>query len=154
MKPQRTVQYRTPLNTFRQRSVNTEPSKTKQEFKDDCDPTNILKKYQATGLIEHHNQYEPVYGDQTSMTYHESKQITADAETMFNDLPSETRKHFDQDVGKFLDYVQSQENIDILEKGKLTPSQLTPKASQLDTSIETPAAEADIIPEKDPKISD
>ncbi len=36
--------YTTPLNTKRQKTVNNEPSMTKQEFKDDCDPTQILKK--------------------------------------------------------------------------------------------------------------
>lgn len=150
MTTNRKILYRTPLNTRRQRSHNTEPTLTKQEFKDDCDPTNILRKYQATGLIEHHNQYEPVYGDQSSMTYHESKQITADAENMFQDLPSETRKAFNQDVGQFLDYVQEQENIDQLEKGKLTPSSILTQENGEETPPDsTPPKEEKLDPKSD-----
>ena len=114
-----TIKYRTPLNTIRVKTFNENPSLTKQEFKDDCDPTLILKKYSQTGLIEHVNTYEPVYGDQTSLTYHEAKQKTADAENMFADLPAKTRKIFDHDVGKFLDYVSEQRNIEDIRDGEI-----------------------------------
>lgn len=111
------MKYITPLNTKRQQSFNTEPSMTKQEFKDDCDPTLILKKYQATGLLEHANQYEPVFGTQSSMTYHEARQATAKAEHQFAELPSSTRKLFDNNVGAYLDWVSDPENVAEIQSG-------------------------------------
>lgn len=124
------MKYFTPINTRKQQTINTDPSMTKQEFKDECDPTLILKKFQVTGLLEHANTYEPVYGEQTSMTYHEAKQLTADSETMFQDLPSATRQKFNQNVGEFLDFLQKQENIDdITDDGKINSSS-TPKANK------------------------
>lgn len=142
------MKYITPLNTKRQATVNLDKSMTKQEFKNDCDPTLILKKYQATGLLEHANTYQPVFGEQSSMSYHEAKQATAAAESMFQNLPSSIRADFNQNVGEYLDFVADPKNVqDMLDDGIINSSS-TPKASKTEETSEIPTPEGDITPEK------
>ena len=41
----------------------TEPSRTQQEFRDECDINVIMKMYMATGIIDHTAEYQPVFAD-------------------------------------------------------------------------------------------
>lgn len=134
------MKYFTPINLPKTKpTINNEPTMTKQEFKDDCDPTKILQKYQRTGIIEHANQYEPVFGDQSSMTYHEAKELTANSESMFQDLPSSVRKEFNHDVGAYLDYISNPDNVESAKKGE-TPSSISTEKNE----EETPQEKAEI----------
>lgn len=137
------MKYITPLNTKRVKSYNNEPSQTKQEFKDDCDPTKILQRFQQTGLLEHANQYQPQFGIQSSMSYHEAKQLTAESETMFQDLPSATRARFNQNVGEYLDFVSDPSNVlDMLDDGKINASSTPKNKEETPPKITEPSEEA------------
>lgn len=95
---------------------------TKQSHKDECDINQIMQKYQATGVLAHIKTHEPSYGFATSDTYFESLQVVAQANTMFEELPSSVRKKFKNDPALFLDYVQDPENADSLrDMGLLNP---------------------------------
>ena len=87
-------------------------SRTKQQFKDECDINNIMAKYMKTGTIEFRNKYEPRYGDVTGEDFQIAMNIVADARAMFLDLPSHVRERFDNDPAQFLDFVGDKANYD------------------------------------------
>lgn len=87
--------------------ISAKPSMTKQEFRDSTDINNILSKYQKTGVIEHYNTHKADYGFANSITFTEAEQLVARAESMFEELPSQARVRFDNDPGKFLDFVDN-----------------------------------------------
>lgn len=82
----------------------------KQEFKDDADLNSIMKKFQKTGAIDHAKIHQGRYGFATGQTLHEAATIVANANSMFEDLPSSIRNKFENEPARFLDYVQDANN--------------------------------------------
>nr|UXQ88134.1 MAG: internal scaffolding protein [Microvirus sp.] len=83
---------------------------TKQSFKDECDINCIMAKFQKTGALNHYASRSPEYGDATPVALHDAQNIVANANTMFEELPSSIRKKFDNDPGTFLEFVQDEKN--------------------------------------------
>lgn len=89
-------------------------SRTLQNFKDECNINNIMKKFERTGMLNHARQYEGGYGDFTDapVDFQEAMNIVLDAEKMFATVPAKVRKEFDNDPGKFLAFVDDPKNLD------------------------------------------
>ena len=85
---------------------------TKQAFKEECDVNQIMKKYQKTGVIDHVNRFGGDYGFADSGDFHQAMSLIADAQTMFNELPSQAREHFGNDPARFLDFVDRMDAIE------------------------------------------
>lgn len=110
----------------------TQPSLTKQSFKDECDINNIMKKYQKTGLVTHLASFSGQYGDFTSAEdYHASFNKVLEAQDMFMTLPSSVRSRFENDPAKFLEFVHDPKNQTDLVKLGLAKER--PSASPLDS---------------------
>lgn len=110
-------------------------SMTDQSQAEACDINNILAHHQVTGVFDHVAKYEPWYGEASGDDYYTSMTLIATAESMFNDLPSEARSSFDNDPGKFLDFVRQDlstpENVDRLcELGMIEPGSETYQSFQ------------------------
>lgn len=142
------MKYQTNLNRKRQQFTCVGESLTKQEFKDDCNPTLILEKFQRTGLIDHVNQYQPVFGEQSSLTYYEAISITRNAQNQFNDLPSSTRHFFNQDIGEYLDFISDPDNVEKLERG-ISPHDISTEKNEEETPSETTKTEDKVSPENE-----
>lgn len=101
----------------------SQPSMTKQEFRDECNVNNILDKYQRTGIITHLKQNKGAYDDFTQHgSYQESLNNVIEAENAFMALPSSIRKKFNNDPGAFCEYVANPENhSDLVEMGLAKP---------------------------------
>lgn len=96
---------------YRVAHVNTQPSMTKQEFRDECDINNIMSKYQRDGLLLHVNKYQGEYADVTgAVDYHTAQNTVLAAQNAFMSVPSELRAVFDNDPGKFLSFVTDPAN--------------------------------------------
>jgi phage internal scaffolding protein len=94
------------------------PSRTKQEFAEECQINNIMAKFQKTGIIDHLNKYEGRYDEHSGHDYNESMNIIAQANTMFEELPSSIRSEFENNPAKFLDFTNNPENADrMIEMG-------------------------------------
>lgn len=103
----------------------TDESRTKQSFKDDCDITKIIKKYDKTGILTHINQTEAQYGDLVGADFQTAQDIVAHAKTAFAMLPSEVRKQFHNDPAMFLDFADNPDNAEtMLEMGICTEKEL------------------------------
>lgn len=85
-------------------------SLTEQSHKDSCDINTIVKTFTPDSLQQHAEAYKGRYDDFTSSDFNESMNIVANVKSMFEGLPSETRKTFGNDPTQFLDFVQNPEN--------------------------------------------
>lgn len=117
-----------------------EGSQTQQCFKNECDINRILDKYQKTGLVTHLSDHSGAYGDYSGdLDYQTSLNFVMSAQQAFNDLPSSIRRRFENDPGKFLDFVENPENSEALIEMGLA----TPKAENLnpgkDSNVSEPA---------------
>jgi len=105
--------------------IGSEPSKTKQEFKDDCDINRILAKYQRTGALSHYAKYAATYGDFSSCDYQTAQNTILRAEKMFAELPSSIRNLVATPNG-FLDFVQNPANAEKMRELGLTNTPSSP----------------------------
>ena len=86
------------------------PSMTRQEFKDECDINQIMRRYYKTGVISHVNKYQGVYGDCPASDFTEAVALVERAEGMFSELPAHVRKRFENDPAQFLAFVEDESN--------------------------------------------
>lgn len=111
-----------------------EKTRTKQQFKGDCDINSIVKQHSVTGVLEHVQSRVPVYGDARALDYQEAMNLVISAQESFEGLPSNIRRRFDNDPKKFIEFIDNPKNEDeARELGLLNPS----KASE-DSSSATP----------------
>lgn len=87
-------------------------SRTKQEFKEECDINTIMKKYVSRGVL-------PVgvgvgtYDDYSDATdYQEALNTLIKAKGQFDSLPSDVRKRFENNPAKFLEFISDSKNLD------------------------------------------
>lgn len=91
-------------------SFENAPSRTRQEFQEECDINNIMKKYFKTGVLTHVNRNAPMYGEVPACDFREAFEIVEKSENLFSELPAELRAHFDNDPSKFLEFMEVPEN--------------------------------------------
>lgn len=86
-------------------------SLTRQEFVQGSDLNNIMERY-ASGLGElPHGVRPPIFGDFYNVPdYQSALDKVIDAQERFAQLPSAVRKRFDNDPGKLLDFLSSEDN--------------------------------------------
>ncbi|AXH74590.1 MAG: internal scaffolding protein [Microviridae sp.] len=105
------------MNKLRERRktpiIFTEPSLTKQAFKDECDVNNILKKYNKTQLLTHINKQKGQYGDFSNVAdYHSALNAVQSAQESFLGLPASVRQKFMNDPSQFMAFVNDSKNMD------------------------------------------
>lgn len=125
-----------PRNIYSKRvQVVSPPGHTpaQQQFKDDCDVNQIMQRFQKTGAIDHVSKYQPMYGFANAQSYHESMNIVAMADSMFNDLPSNIRNEFSNNPQAFLEFVQDPKNADRAEELGIA---LSPEAAQAASELQ------------------
>jgi len=87
----------------RVRTINDEPDKAQQQYKDSTDVNNIMKKYEQTGQITHINAAQGRYvelGEPTDLM--DAKMRVIRAEQAFMTLPAELRAKCGHEPANFL----------------------------------------------------
>lgn len=113
----------------RVKTLNKKPSRTKQQFKDECDINIIISRYLRTGQLDHIQKLQPRYGDVTGIEYQDAMLTVAAAQTLFNELPAKIRDRFENEPAQFLEFVQDDKNRKEAEElGLLKPVQPTSEA--------------------------
>ena len=104
------------------------PSMVQQHFKEEVDINNIVLKYTQTGQISHFMNGKPQYGDvPDGADFTDAMNLITDAQSQFDDLPSEIRAHFQNDPRLFLDAVADQDRAEEMrEIGLFPPEQPAP----------------------------
>ena len=122
----------------------SDATRAKQSFSADCDINNIMARYQKTGIITHVAAQQGDYKDLPNYEdFHASMNAVAAANSSFASLPSSVRSRFENDPGKFLDFVQDEANADeMVSMGLSNPSQELPIPAPTEPEP-APSAEAD-----------
>lgn len=91
--------------SIRVASVCHLPSRTKQEFKDQCDVNKIVANFMKTGNMDLLNQAKREYLDLTEVptTYHEAMNLITHCNHVFSLLPASERDKYGNDVNRFLE---------------------------------------------------
>lgn len=112
-----------------------EPSLTQQQFKDECDINNIMKKFASTGEFTHVTSNKGIYADFTEIKDYQSMLDTVIyADHAFNTLPAELRKRFNNNAGELLDFIQDPSNYDEgVKLGLLNPKTNSNLSTQQNT---------------------
>lgn len=126
---------------------NTKPSRTKQQFKAECDINTIIARFLKTGTNDFVNKYEPRYGDVTGIEYQSAMQTVAAAKSLFNAMPAHLRARFENEPAKFLAFVQDEKNREEARELGL----LKPKAAPVEAPATPPAPTAAPAPTEPPK---
>lgn len=112
MKKQTTNKFRTAYDPHKPCFFHTEgESLTQQHFQEECDIINIIKRHDRNGIIEHVHRGKARYGDFSEVTdYREALDLVKNAQEEFNQIPSDIRKKFDNNPGKFYEFVSNPDN--------------------------------------------
>lgn len=99
------------------RKFDYSDGRTHQSFKDETDINKILAKYQRTHTISHLSKYQGVYGDFSDVPdLLEANSRYQRGKAIFDELPSEVRREFDNNMGAFFAFVNDPANVDKLDK--------------------------------------
>lgn len=109
----------------------TEKSLTQQHLKDETNINRIMEKYERSGVITHLSSRIAQYGDFSNVgTFHQAMVKLQEAQNLFNDVPSEIRKKFDNDPAKFIEFCSDENNIEELrEMGLAEPAPVIKKSA-------------------------
>lgn len=108
----------------------TQHGRTKQSYKDSCDINKLLEKGAKTGSLSHLEKHGAIYGDFADLDFEQVQLQLAEGIQIFNELPAEIKKEFNQNPGEFYEFVANPENSDrlpqllpaIAERGKFFPT--------------------------------
>lgn len=92
------------------KSLNDEVSMVAPEFQDQSNINNIMKRYRNMNSVPN---FAPTghYMDTTNVkSYHESLNIVLDAQTKFQQLPSDIRKRFSNNPEELLQFLGDKNN--------------------------------------------
>lgn len=88
--------------------------RTKQAFKDQCDVNKLLQKAQRTGSLSHLQKWSGFYGEFAEYDYLDHQIKLARGAEIFNELPANVKKEFNNNPGAFFDFVNNPDNADRL----------------------------------------
>jgi len=120
-------------------TVDTGPGLTKQSMAKDTDINLIMAKYQRTGLVSFVNENQGEYMEAPEMDFHQAIDYIAKSKELFEEMPSNLRKRFNNDPGEFLDFVHDANNADEMVKlglAKRTPE--VPSPAPAEPAVTTP----------------
>lgn len=90
------------------------PSRTQQQFKEECDVNNILRNYVSTGVLNHVSEIAPEFGDfsEVPSDYGEALALIEKSNEEFMKFPSEVRERFDNKPVNLINFLQDEKNLD------------------------------------------
>lgn len=122
------------------------PCKTEQHHKETCDIHNVIKQH-ASGLFAHVTKAKGSYGIFTEVNeYQVSLNTVRKAEEDFSKIPSDIRARFQNDAGKFFEFVTDPKNeselvkLGLAQGPKMTTEDVIAQAAQAAQAAATEAA--------------
>lgn len=107
-----------PASTMHERirvqTINDEPTMTQQQFKDEADINNIMRKYGADPVAFNAlTRTGGMYADFSKIKdYHGMLLQVADAQDAFATLPAQLRSRFENNPGKLIEFFRDSKNYD------------------------------------------
>lgn len=135
--PTNQVRIRRPDGSIRVGTVNNQPSRTQQHFKEDCDINNIIKRHRTQDPSLSINRRQGVYADVSEYTdYPQMLQKVIDAQRAFMDLGSDVRLRFQNDPAQLIQFLNDPKNYDEGVRMGLLVSRKEAQELGLDSDIE------------------
>ena len=135
---------RMPYDPSEDRGIEFDPDEglTQQQFKDECDINNIMKRYMATGVITHVNGRAPEFGDFSNpVDFQRGLNTVIEAQAMFDELPATLCERFGNDPLKLLEFVADENNRDeAIELGIVQAPPEEPKPQKVEVVNPAPPA--------------
>lgn len=89
---------------------------TEQSHKETCDIHTIMRRYEKTGVIEHVNTRGAEYANYVGAPdFKQAMDYIANAHSLFESVPSHIRDQFENDAGKYLDFMTDENNIQAIK---------------------------------------
>lgn len=127
----------------RRQLICDDPSRTRSEFKNECDVNALMKRYQKTGMFPQPVGRVPRYLDLTDVPdFHTAMQFMVEAEASFMSLPAAVRKEFDNSPQDFVAFAEKAENLPKLREWGLAPPEEAPPAPMQVEVVNPPLPEA------------
>jgi len=112
----------------------SDPSRTDQSFKDECDINTIVRNFGVTGELPL-SSATPMQGDFTNVVdYQSALNLIIRADEAFSELSAAVRRRFDNDPAKFLDFASDPANLEQMREMGLTRPE-TPPAAPLKVQV-------------------
>lgn len=94
------------------------PSRTMQQFKEECDVNNIIENYTHSGILPAGDGSQPVFGDFTKIpqSYGDMVAMIQESRDHFMELPSDVRRKFNDDPVELMKFIQDENNVDEARK--------------------------------------
>lgn len=117
-------------------TLNSAPSLTQQQFKEEADINNIIASYNTTGLLTNplvQSARQPIFGDFSNLPqdYMQVQNQLLQAQADFMDLPAKIRQRFNNNPAELISFLQNPNNVDeAIELGlmeKTSKSELAPE---------------------------
>lgn len=132
MKDPTQVTYLKPNGRLGVMTVNEEPSRTQQQYAEECDINNIMRKYSTTGEFTHLTSKQGRYADFSEIKDYRSMLHTVmEAESAFMALPADVRLRFKNDPHELLSFIQDTKNYDEALKLGLVNPRTPPEAAPI-----------------------
>lgn len=118
-----------PTNYGPESNLKFEKTLTQQQFKDEQNINNIMKKYGAAAFSSQTQYLKQGFADFSKpVDFLQAKTLILQAENHFNELPAEIRKEFNNNPVNLVNFVQDEKNRDrAIELGLLDPSKIEQK---------------------------
>lgn len=115
------------------------PSKTRQEFAQECDINTIMGRYAVTGVLDYVNKHQPTFEDVSALDFTTAMETVAAARSAFYDLPANVRDRFDNEPAFMLGFLENPQNRKEAEELGLVKRAETPiPATSQTTPLPTP----------------
>lgn len=118
-----------PTNYGPESNLKFEKTLTQQQFKDEQDINNIMRKYGAAAFSNQTQYLQQNFADFSQpVDFLQAKTLILDAENRFNELPAEIRKEFNNNPVNLVNFVQDEKNLEkAIKLGLIDPAKIPQK---------------------------
>lgn len=103
-----------------------DPTRTQQQFKEECDINTIVRNFGVTGMLPQNVRMPLTNEFVEAMDYQTAMNKIIEADQAFLQLPAEVRDTFRNDAGKFVEFATDPKNVDQCRKWGLAIALSTP----------------------------
>lgn len=116
-------------------------TRTKQQFKDECNINVIMDRFKKTGQLPTMIKQNPQFADFSDMpTYKEALELVLYSNDQFMALPANVRERFRNDPANFLEFASNPENAEEMAKLGLMKPEAVERVKSEKAAKEAPPA--------------
>lgn len=131
-----------------------EPTRTQQQFKEECDINTIVRRFGVTGQVPT-TLAPPMQGDFTAaLDFRQSMDLIVAAREAFMELPSQVRKRFHHDPAEFVEFCSDKDNLQEARKLGIAMPEPVPVPPPQPMAVRVVQDDSTPLPSKNPPKGD